>query len=153
MDQMPTLTPLVHSRPLLGAALERKPITVTGMSFLHTLFVLLCILIALFFCFRLVSGGRWVSHVDAEHEVGHGMMAIGMLFMLAPAGWFSADLLHWNMLLFAAASLWWTCRLFVHKPLLALLLGKTERTLPSTLRSGLMSSISSCWGACATCFC
>ena len=96
----------------------------TGMSVLHAIFSFLCILIALFFFFRLVSGRRWVSHFDAEHEVGHGMMAIGMLFMLAPAGWFSADLFHWNMLLFAAASLWWTCRLFVRKQRLCAPVGK-----------------------------
>jgi hypothetical protein len=109
----------------------------TGMSLLHAIFSFLCILIALFFVFRLVSGCRWLSHVDAENEVGHGMMAIGMLFMLAPAGWFSVDLLHWNMLLFAAASLWWTCRLFVRKQRLALLLEINGRHSPiqSVVRS------------------
>jgi len=103
---------------------------VPSMSSLHAMFSLLCILIALFFCFRLVSGSRWVSPFDAEHEAGHGMMAIGMLFMLAPAGWFSAALLHWTMLVFAAASLWWTCRLFARKPLGALLLGKNGAHAP-----------------------
>ena len=126
----------------------------TGMSLLHAILSLLCILIAVFFVFRLVSGCRWLSHVDAEHEVGHGMMAIGMLFMLAPAGWFSTDLLHGNMLVFAAASLWWTCRLFVRTQRLPLLLGKNgTHSASSNLRSSLMSSRSSCMGACATCFC
>ena len=133
MDQMPMLTHLVHSCQLLRANLERNTIAMTGMSVLHAIFsflcILICILIALFFFFRLVSGRRWMSHVDAENEVGHGMMAIGMLFMLAPAGWVSADLLHWNMLLFAAASLWWACRLFVRKQRLALLLEKKRNAL------------------------
>ena len=64
-------------------------------------------------------------------------MAIGMLVMLAPAAGFSADLLHWNMLVFAAASLWWTCRLFVRKQSLALLLGKhgTHSPIQSEVRS------------------
>ncbi len=96
-----------------------------GMSSLHMIFSSLCILIALFSFVRLVSGRRCLSHVDAEKEVGHGIMAIGMLFMLAPAEWLSADLLFWNMLVFAATSLWWTCRLIVRKPLLAPLLKKT----------------------------
>ena len=125
----------------------------TGMSVLHAIFTLLCLLMALFFCFRLASGCRGVSQVEAEHDVGQGMMAIGMLVMLAPAGWFSADRFQGNMLVFAAASLWWTCRLVVRKQRFALLVEKTERTLPSDLRSGLMPSLSSCMGACATCFC
>jgi hypothetical protein len=126
--------------PTVKADPERKPITMTGMSLLHAIFSFLCILFALFFCFRLVSGCRWVSHFDAENEVGHGMMAIGMLFMLAPAGWLSDDMLSWNLLVFAAASLWWTCRLFARKPLLALLLKKSGAHSPvqSTVRSDVM---------------
>lgn len=141
MDQMPTLTHLVHSCQLLRADRERNTIAMTGLSVLHAIFSLLCILIcipiALFFFARLVSGCRWMSYVDAEHEVGHGMMAIGMLVMLAPAGWISAELLHGMMLVFAAASLWWTCRLFVRKPLLALLVGKNgmHALIPSEVRS------------------
>ncbi|WP_338250948.1 DUF5134 domain-containing protein [Dictyobacter halimunensis] len=96
----------------------------TGMSALHALFSFLCTLIAVFYFLRLVNGCRWVKHFDAENEIGHGMMAIGMIFMLVPAAWLSADLLHWNILLFAAAALWWTFRLFVRKPLLPLLLKK-----------------------------
>jgi hypothetical protein len=130
MDQVPTLTHLVHSCQRLRADLERKTTTMTGMSLVHAIFSFLCTLTALFFFFRLVNGCRGLSHFDVENEVGHGMMAIGMLFMLAPAGWFSADLLRWNMLLFAAASLWWTCRLFVRKPLLALLLEKNGAHSP-----------------------
>jgi hypothetical protein len=102
----------------------------TGMSSLNTIFAILCMLIASFYIFRLVSGSRWLGHVDAENEVGHAMMALGMLVMLAPAGWLSVTLLHWNMLLFAAACVWWTCRLFVRKPVLALLLDKTGVLIP-----------------------
>ena len=106
-----------------------------GMSLLHAIFsllgILICILIALFFFFRLVSGCRWLSHFSAEHEIGHGMMAIGMLFMLAPAGWLSADLLHGMMFLFAAASLWWTCRLCVRTQRLAPVLENNGTHSPS----------------------
>ena len=101
-----------------------------GMNSLHTIFAILCMLIALFYVFRLVSGRRWLGHVDAENEVGHAMMAFGMLVMLAPAGWLSVNLLRWNMLLFAAAFVWWTCRLFVRKPVLALLLEKSGVPTP-----------------------
>ncbi|MGO8950759.1 MAG: hypothetical protein ACLQUY_24525 [Ktedonobacterales bacterium] len=109
----------------------------TGMSVLHAICSFLCILIALFFFLRLVNGCRWVTHFDAGNEVGHGMMAIGMLFMLAPAGWFSAELLHWNMLVFAAASLGWTCRLVGRKQRLALLVGNnaTHSPIQSEVRS------------------
>jgi hypothetical protein len=124
---------------LLGADLERETITMTDLRSLHVIFSFLCTLSALFSFLRLVSGRRRLSHFDAEKEVGDGMMAIGMLFMLAPVGWLSADLLDWNMLLFAATSLWWICRLFVRKPLLALLLKKTEHDLLFNLRSDLMS--------------
>ena len=89
----------------------------TDTRSLHVIFAFLCLLIAFFSCFRLVSSRRCLGHVDAGHEVGNGMMAIGMLFMLAPAGWLSADLLDWNIFVFAAASLWWICRLFARKPL------------------------------------
>lgn len=63
--------------------------------------------------------------------MGHGMMAIGMLVMLAPANWLSPNLLRWNILLFATASLWWTFRLFARKPLLALLPGKNGTSSPA----------------------
>jgi hypothetical protein len=83
---------------------------------------LLFLLIACFYLFRLVSVRPWINHVDAENEVGHGMMAIGMMVMLAPAGSLTSDLIRWNIILFALASLWWTFRLFARKPLLAVLL-------------------------------
>jgi hypothetical protein len=83
---------------------------------------LLFLLIACFYLFRLVSVRPWIDHVDAENEVGHGVMAIGMMVMLAPAGILTSDLIRWNIILFALASLWWTFRLFARKPLLAILL-------------------------------
>jgi hypothetical protein len=83
---------------------------------------LLFLFIACFYLFRLVSVRPWINHVDAENEVGHGMMAIGMMVMLAPAGSLTSDLIRWNIILFALASLWWTIRLFARRPLLAILL-------------------------------
>lgn len=113
------------------------------MSSLHVIFSFLCILIAFFSFFQLMSGRRLLVHIDAEKEVGHGMMAIGMLLMLAPAGWLSADLLSWNILLFAAASWWWICRLFARKPLLAFLLKKISVHAPvqSMVRSDAMQVV------------
>ena len=49
-------------------------------------------------------------------------MAIGMISMLAPLGPLTSDIIAWNIILFAVASLWFTGRLFARKPLLALLL-------------------------------
>jgi Domain of unknown function (DUF5134) len=97
---------------------------VTGLNSPHMFWSLLCSMIAFFSLFQLVAGRRWVSHFDAENEVGHGLMALGMTFMLAPVGGLASDLLGWNIILFAAASLWWACRFFVQKPLLALLFRK-----------------------------
>jgi hypothetical protein len=78
--------------------------------------------------------------MDAEQEVGQGIMAVGMLCMLAPVSWLSADLLSWNLLVFAATSLWWTCRLCARKPLLALILKKysAHASVQSTVRSDAM---------------
>lgn len=101
----------------------------TSTSSLYTFWVLLCISIACFYLFRLVCGRAWLGHFDVENEVGHGIMAIGMIFMLAPAGLLFSVLIRWNILLFASAALWWIFRLFVRKPLLALLAGRDgERT-------------------------
>jgi Domain of unknown function (DUF5134) len=74
-----------------------------------------------------------MRHFDAENEVGHGMMALGMVFMLAPADLLPSELIDWNIILFAVASLWWTFRLLTRKPLLALLSGKNGER--STVRS------------------
>lgn len=89
---------------------------------LSAIFSLLFLIVACFYLFRLVSVRPWIDHVDAENEVGHGMMAIGMMVMLAPAGILTSDLIRGNIILFALASLWWTIRLFARKPLLAILL-------------------------------
>jgi hypothetical protein len=89
---------------------------------LSAIFMLLFLLLACFYLFRLVHLSLWIAHLDAENEVGHAMMALGMVIMLAPSGWLSAAILHWNVVLFATSSLWWTVRLFARKPLLALFL-------------------------------
>src|SRR5260370_41727068 len=96
----------------------------TILSPLSAFWSLVLIIIALFYLLRIIGGRAWMRHVDVENEVGHGMMAIGMVFMLAPAGLLTSDLIRWNILLFAIASLWWTFRLLARKPLLAILLGK-----------------------------
>jgi len=83
---------------------------------------LLFLLIACFYLFRLVSVRPWIDHGDAENEVGHGVMAIGMMVMLAPAGSLTSDLIRGNIILFALVSLWWTIRLFARKPLFTILL-------------------------------
>jgi hypothetical protein len=105
---------------------RRGALIMATSSLLSTLFSLLFLIVACFYLFRLAHSPIWIHHVDAENEVGHGMMAIGMVFMLAPAGWLSPDIIRWNIVLFAASSLWWIVRLFTHKPLLALVFGKNE---------------------------
>jgi hypothetical protein len=89
---------------------------------LAAIFSLLFLIVACFYLFRLVSVRLWIDHVDAENEVGHGVMAIGMMVMLAPAGILTSDLIRGNIILFALASLSWTIRLFARKPVLAILL-------------------------------
>jgi hypothetical protein len=94
----------------------------TTLGPLHSLWFLLCALVAVFYVVRLVSPHTWIHSLDAENEVGHGMMAVGMIVMLAPAGVLIPDLLRWSVILFAIAFLWFLVRLFTHKPLLAVLL-------------------------------
>lgn len=89
-----------------------------GAHVLSAIFFLFCTLIALFYLFRLVYGRRWLHHFNAEDDVGHGLMAIGMALMFMPVENVPSDLLRWNILVFAVASLWWLLRLFVRKPLL-----------------------------------
>lgn len=96
----------------------------TGILPITVLWMLLCTMIALFYLFRLVIGRKWLSHFDAEDEVGHGIMAMGMIGMLAPVSPLPSDFLDWNIILFAFCAMWWIFRLFVRKPLLAFLLGK-----------------------------
>lgn len=89
---------------------------------LSTIFSLLFLGIACFYLFRLVSIFPWIHQLDAENEIGHGLMAVGMALMFAPFDLLTADLLRWNILVFALASMWFVGRLFTHRPLLAVLL-------------------------------
>jgi len=59
---------------------------------------------------------------DPEDEIGHGLMAVGMAYMLAPAGIMSAEGLRWNIVLFALATLWFSARLVARRQLLAAIL-------------------------------
>ena len=87
---------------------------------LHTIFSLLSALISFFSFFRCIGGRRWLSHFDAESEVGHAMMALGMTFMCA--GWLPSVLIRCTIILFALTSLLWMFRLLARKPLLSFLL-------------------------------
>ena len=91
----------------------------TSLSPLHAIFSFFCTLIAVFYLFRLIGGRAYLLHFDAENEIGHGLMASGMIVMLAQVSNLSSGLIRWNILLFALAALWWTVRLFARKPLLA----------------------------------
>jgi hypothetical protein len=95
---------------------------ITNSASLHAFWSSLCILIALFYLFRLVAGRAYLVHFDIANEAGHGLMALGMIIMLAPASFLTIGLLLWNVLVFAVASLWWTLRLLARKPLLTILL-------------------------------
>ncbi|GHO63651.1 hypothetical protein KSC_025430 [Ktedonobacter sp. SOSP1-52] len=92
----------------------------TTGSPLSTIFSLLFLIIAFFYLFRIVSCRTLLHPFDVENEVGHGLMAVGMMFMLAPTGWLSPYLIRWNVILFALFALWFIGRLFTRKPLLAL---------------------------------
>jgi hypothetical protein len=87
---------------------------------LSLIFVLLFLLVAGFYLFRLVHPAIWIAHLDAESEGGHAMMAIGMIFMLVPGDWLTPFIIRWNIVLFAASALWWMVRLFTRRPLLAM---------------------------------
>src|SRR5258706_4454820 len=108
------------SGKLASMVFKEPPPVMTSLSPLHAFWSFLCTLIALFYLFRLVGGRAQFPHFDAENEVGHGLMAIGMTVMLAPVGLLTSELIRWNIILFAIASLWWTFRLFARKPLLAI---------------------------------
>lgn len=102
----------------------------TGNNVLTALEMLLCAVIACFYLLRIISHRRWLSQFDVENEVGHGIMAVGMIYMLMPVSMFSPDFLGWNMIIFALAALWWTLRLCVHKPLLVFVLGESAEYSP-----------------------
>ncbi|GHO75361.1 hypothetical protein KSD_31320 [Ktedonobacter sp. SOSP1-85] len=89
---------------------------------LAAIFSLLLLIIAFFYLFRLVGCRTQIHPFDAENEVGHGLMAIGMMVMLAPTDWLSPDIIRWNVILFALFTLWFIGRLFTRKPLLAIML-------------------------------
>jgi hypothetical protein len=108
-------------------------IAMTGISLLRMFWLSLCSMITLFYLFQLIAGRRWLSLSEAENKVGYGLMALGMTFMLVPVGGLPSDLLRGNSVVFAVAALWWTCRLFVRRPLLALLFGKSGEC--STIQS------------------
>jgi hypothetical protein len=109
------------------------------VSPLSLLFVLLFLGTACFYLFRLIHWQTWLHSLDAENEIGHGLMALGMAVMLAPAGLLTSSLLHWNILLFTMAFLWFIGRLFIRKPFLAVLL--RADTLHSPTRSDAIHAL------------
>lgn len=105
----------------------------TTGSPLSAIFSLLFLIVAFFYLFRLVGCRTQIHPFDAENEVGHGLMAIGMTFMLAPTDWLSPSIIRWNIILFAFFTLWFIGRLFTRKPLLAIVRHMPEAH--STLRA------------------
>src|SRR5690348_2062941 len=103
---------------------EEALFEMTSIDLLRVSGLLLFPLIALFYLFRLIGGHAWLSHFDGESEAGHTIMAIGMVFMLVPAALQTPTIVLWNVILFAAASLWFTGRLLTRRPLFALVLQK-----------------------------
>lgn len=101
-----------------------------GFNLLTALGMLVCLVIACFYLLRLINNRRWLRHFDVENEIGHGIMAVGMVYMLAPTNLFPPDILDWSILLFALASFWWLLRLCVHRPILAIVLGRSEERSP-----------------------
>lgn len=111
-----------------GLSREEALSEMTSIDLLRIFGLLLFPLIALFYLFRLIGGRTWLSRFDGESEAGHALMAIGMVFMLAPAAFQMPDIVLWNAILFAAASLWFTGRLLARRPLLALVSRKKAAT-------------------------
>lgn len=101
-----------------------------SMAVLSVVCSFVCLLIVVFYLLRLIGGRRWLHHRDVENDVGHGLMAAGMATMLVVGNRPPPFLLVGMGLLFTFATLWWTVRLFVHHPLLELLLGKSEPHSP-----------------------
>lgn len=93
-----------------------------SISPLSAFWLFLFTIIALFYLFRLAGCQAWIRQFDVESEVGHGLMAVGMIFMLAPADLQTSDIVHWNAILFTIISLWFSVRFLARKPLLAILL-------------------------------
>ena len=104
---------------------EEALLEMTSIDLLRIFGLLLFPLIALFYLFRLVGGRAWLSHFDGESEAGHAIMAIGMTFMFAPVAFQTPGTVFWNIILFAAASLWFAGRLVTRRPLLVLVSQKS----------------------------
>lgn len=102
----------------------------SGMAILSVVCSFMCLLIIVFYLLHLINGRRWLHSRDVENDVGHGLMAVGMAAMLVVGNRPPPSLLAGMGLLFTFATLWWTVRLFVHRPLLVLLLGKSEPRSP-----------------------
>jgi len=99
-------------------------------SSLSLLLMVLSLLVAGFYLFRLLVGRAWLHIFDAEHEAGHGMMAIGMACMLAPASFLTADMIRWNLCLCILAVFWFLGRLVTRKPLLRIFLRAPGASCP-----------------------
>jgi len=93
-----------------------------NIGLLSIFWPLLFIIIALFYLFRLIASLVWARRFDAENEFGHGLMAIGMAFMLAPPDFQTPGGIRWSIILFVLAALWFCTRLLLRRPLLAILL-------------------------------
>jgi hypothetical protein len=129
----------VSSGSLLTKTPTKEVITMPGIGSLRMFCWLLCIIITLFYLFQLVVGHQRLSYSERENTVGHGLMALGMAFMLAPVGGLPVGLLQGGSTLFAVTALWWTCRLLARQALMALLLGKTEEG--STIQADSMQVV------------
>jgi len=93
-------------------------IDIRPFSLLWSLVFLLC---ALLYLYRILWSYQHMRPCDAENEVGHALMALGMALMLTQPSGPASNLLQWGIVLFAAASLWWALRLCLQKPVSAFL--------------------------------
>jgi hypothetical protein len=98
-----------------------------AMSPFPLLWFLVFLLLAAFYLSRILWYRQRMRSFDAENEVGHALMALGMAYMLAQPSGSPSNLLWWTIALFAAASLWWAVRLCLQKPISAFLLRQTGR--------------------------
>lgn len=88
----------------------------------------LCITVAVFYLYRLVFFLARTRRFDAESDIGHGLMAVGMAIMLAPLKFLTAETIRWNIFLFTLVALWFAGRLLARRPLLAILRGSGGRS-------------------------
>lgn len=99
------------------------------MSPWSLLWSLAFLLLAVLYLSRLLWDRQRVRPVDAENEVGHALMALGMAFMLTqpdPA----SNLLQWSAVLFAVAAVWWAVRFCLQRPVCAFLCRQTGVSSP-----------------------